>query len=396
MIYILTLLVIFICVVNFDLLGHTNKKDVVYKIILVWFIAVSGFAFNVGADIPGYMYEYDEYSWARISSWDDLMEFRHRQPGWVIVNLICHAVSGNFFFFKLVEAIFVNAVIFRFIKKYCPYIFTGILLYAVMLYLNLNFNTLRQAYSLAFFLIGFDYLVEREWIKYCIFAILAFMFHSSAIIFLIFPIFHLIRLNTTSILVILALVLTVFLGAGNFFIDNMQSLFFDLAISNGDLAVEYGDIGNKFLNYDNQELNIIGYIELILRLVIGGVAVLYNSRYRKEMPQLIGVLTIVFLVFRLFDTFIPVLFFRLMFYVQLFYIVSLATFCIDVSKKFVSKKAVLVPLLLVVMFCYTPIKALFKENPRAGITDLEQFYPYYSVFNPHTYPPRSSTFGWHK
>ena len=60
MIYILTLLAIFVCVVNYDILGNSKNKNVLYNILLIWFIAVSGFAYNVGADVPGYMYEYDE------------------------------------------------------------------------------------------------------------------------------------------------------------------------------------------------------------------------------------------------------------------------------------------------------------------------------------------------
>lgn len=399
MIYVLTLLTIIIMVVRFDVQGQRRYADAFYQILLVWFIAVSGFAFNVGADIPGYMFEYDEYKWSKIQSLDDILEFRHRQPGWVIVSLLCKFFTSNFLLFKLVEAVFVNVVIFRFIKKYCSYKFTGVLFYAVMLYLNLNFNALRQAYSLGFFLIGFDFLIEKKYVKYYIFVLLALMFHSSAAICLVFPFLQVIKINSKSVIIGVAVIFVVAVFAKSVFMDLSTNLALQLLSSDSSLMEEYGEMGNKFLGddyVDGTERSLFGYVEMVLQLIFLVVMVLFNIKHSDNLPPIIGTLTILYFAFYFLNAFIPVLFFRLMFYVQVFYFVSLATFCIDFFKVYFQNMRIASTIILIIFFCYTPIKALYAENPRSGMTDLEQFYPYSSVIDKKISPARAAEWGWHK
>lgn len=397
MIYILTLVLILYFVIRFDINGQTGQKELFYKILLVWFIAVSGLAYNIGADTPTYMYEYDDFRWSDIHSWGDLTLYRHRQPGWVLVNLLCHLFSNNFLFFKLVFAIFLNIVVFKFIKKYCPYVFSGVLLYAVMLYLNLNFNTLRQSYSFAFFLLGFDFFVEKKWVKYYFFAVIAFLFHSSASICFLFPLLQIIKINQKNLIIVFSVIVVLFLGGKVFFMGLFQNIFNNLMLSSDSLAEEYGDLGNKYITrYVKGELSLFGYIETIIKLAFGFFIVYYNWQNRKGMFQTIGFFSIMFLVFRVLNSFIPVLFFRLMFYVQPFYIISLCVFCMDFCNSYFSKKTVLIPVIVLLLICSTPIQALFNTNNRSGTPEIVQFYPYYSVFNPQIYWPRAQKWGWHE
>lgn len=398
MIYILSLLFILYLVVRFDINGKTKHKDVFFRILLIWFIAVSGLAYNVGADVPGYMYQYDEFTWSHIRSWDDLSQYRHRQPGWVLLNLLCQLISTNFVVFKLIGAIFLNVVVFRLIKKYCPYIFIGILFYAVMLYLNLNFNALRQAYSLGFFLLGFDFLVEKQYLRYYVFALLAFLFHTSAIILFAIPLLSLINVNRRTIILTLIAAFVMFVGGQTLFMGYAQEITYDLLISSNNVTEELGEIGNKFLGdkyITGEKTSLIGMISVFLDLALSAFIILFNYKNRSDMPPIIGILMVVFVIFKLLNSFIPVLFFRLMFYVEFFYIIIVATFCVDFCKKYLPKRNI-VSLLLIIFICYTPIKALYAINPRVGISNLEQFYPYYSVFNPDIYQPRAERWGSHR
>lgn len=399
MIYILSILFILFLVLRYDIKGHTSRKTYFYKILLIWFILVSGLAYNVGADVPGYMEQYDEFNWSEIHSLSDLSKYRHRQPGWVAVNLLCKLFTDNFVLFKLVEAIFVNVVIFRFIKRYCPYIFTGILLYAVMLYLQLNFNALRQAYALGFFLLGFDYLVQKKFWKYYLFALLALMFHSSAMLCLALPIVTFVRLTSKSIIIILSGVFVFFIMARSFFLENAMNLFFNLTMNNGQLAEEYGELGGKFMGekYMNDGgITLFGYIETALQLGFVFLMVLINNRKGNRINPLIGIMTVIDIIFLLLNSFIPVLFYRLMYYVQLFYIITITAFCINACKTFLPKYAPILSLSLILYFCYSPIKGLYLINPRSDMPDLVQFYPYSSIFDKTIYPPRAAEWGWHK
>ena len=49
-------------IVTYDFRGkqHTKEYNRIFNIVLFWFIAVSGFAYNVGSDIPIYMQWYED------------------------------------------------------------------------------------------------------------------------------------------------------------------------------------------------------------------------------------------------------------------------------------------------------------------------------------------------
>ena len=156
MIYIFTLVVLVVLIIRFDYKYVGEKRnnfdnhvltryDLWYGVMLIWFICVSGFAYNVGSDITIYMREYNNFGgiW-KVNTFSDILKFDNRQPGWVLLNVICASISRNFVLLKLVIAIFVNWTVFRFLRRHTKYVFTGIFFYAVILYLSLNFNALKN------------------------------------------------------------------------------------------------------------------------------------------------------------------------------------------------------------------------------------------------------------
>ena len=215
MIYIISLVIITILSIYFDFYcnGKSNKASIFYNLLLIWFISVSGFAYNVGSDIPAYMDEYDGFcQFFSFYSLSDIFTFENRQPAWVLLNIICGAISDNFLTLKLIIASFVNSCIFYFIKRRTRYYFLGVLFYSVFLYLNLNFNALRQSVSIAFFLLAYLDFADRKYGRYCAWAICAFLFHVSGIISFILPLLKYVRVNSKSLFlygIILVLLLLV-------------------------------------------------------------------------------------------------------------------------------------------------------------------------------------------
>ena len=124
MIYIYTIIALIFLIIKYDIdLYKENKSyNVWYNIMMVWFVCISGFAYNVGSDTVIYMNEYDNATWDNIHNLKDLFyDNERRQPGWIILETICHSISSNFLFFKLIIALFGNWAIFRFIKKHSEY-----------------------------------------------------------------------------------------------------------------------------------------------------------------------------------------------------------------------------------------------------------------------------------
>lgn len=61
------------CSYHFDVRSNTRYKKRTYKLMLWWFIMVSGFAYMIGSDTPLYMDNFKALRYNTIS-WDNIIE----------------------------------------------------------------------------------------------------------------------------------------------------------------------------------------------------------------------------------------------------------------------------------------------------------------------------------
>lgn len=269
MIYLITFTIFIVLIFLFDI-NNSKKKNAKlwYNLMTVWLILLSGLAYQVGADIPGYMYEYDSLAVKKIESISDLFDFKdNRQPLWVLLEYVCHSISPYFVFFKLVIAIFCNWIISRFIFKHSLYPFTALLFYSLILYLNLNFNALRQLLAISFFLLGYDSLADRKWIKYYAWCVVALLFHSSAIICFLFPLLYFIPISKKSVIIISSI-----LVVGVFFVlqSGLADLMIELVLNNTELMPDdYSELAEDyFVDVESNEANLNGMILIAFQVLL--------------------------------------------------------------------------------------------------------------------------------
>lgn len=124
------------------------------------------------------------------------------QPLWVLLSATAKSIGEDFYIFQFLHAIVVNAVIFRFIQKNTRFQFTGVLLYYFTLYPFFNFEILREALAVCFFLLSIPYYKNRKWIPYYLLITIAFLFHLSAIFLFLLPIVRNIRLEAPGLLLL--------------------------------------------------------------------------------------------------------------------------------------------------------------------------------------------------
>ena len=393
MIYLITLFFLVIFIFKYDLTGkiHDAKYNRLYYVIMWWFICVSGFAYNVGSDIPIYMKWYDEISLNDYNSISDLIDHEnHQMPGWTLLMIICKSISKNFLLPKLVISIFCNCVFFKFIKRHSQYPLITVLFYGLSLYLNMNFNALRQMIAVSIFLLSYEYLLNKKLLNYYLLVLLAYLFHSSAIVCLVFPILHLYHITKktlfmTAFLVLLIAIIFLVSDFGNI-INNI--LIVGSAYFTGDIAalaeMYLDDISGSDLNFFGQ-INII--ISLLIVIII--VSVSYDSTNKDNM---IYKLTLIYCLFYALNFSIGVVFSRLIYYVEFFYICILPFGIMQIAKK-MFKKSLLIVILLLCFLAKRPIDNLYRVNPKYDYPLLVQYYPYYSVFNPKIDPLRNNLFG---
>ena len=203
MIYVVVLLYTIFLFYRYDLKKVRYGFSFHYYTLLILVSSIVGFSYRLGTDTLAYMSYYDNYITTDIGyTLGHLSEFKY-EPIWVILNTMCKTIWDDFALVQIAVAIFVNTVIFWFIKKHSPYIFAGLFFYFIIQFWNVNFEIKRESMAISFFLIAIDNLLcdkmkIKNYIKYYAWCIPAIFCHRFAFLVLIYPLLSQIRWSKVS------------------------------------------------------------------------------------------------------------------------------------------------------------------------------------------------------
>lgn len=235
MIYIAVLLLLVSLTLRYDINEKTKYRDHCYYIMLIIFILVAGLRWRLMVDTPTYIYNfYHEYPTL------DKFSFRDypigEDPFYVLINSIVKSLVGRFYWVQLIEATFVNVLVFKYIKRHSAYIFTCLFFYAITCYTGYSMETMRASFSLVICLFAYDYILEKKWIKGYLLLFIALMFHAQTIVMFILPLFFFLRLNKIGVVF--------FIGA--FLLGIVLQHILEEYIALMEMS---GEIGDKVENY---------------------------------------------------------------------------------------------------------------------------------------------------
>ncbi|WP_195932060.1 EpsG family protein [Turicibacter sanguinis] len=151
------------------------------------FILISGFRnISVGSDLNTYYFRYKLIS---SSSWNSLIDFHEAwgfEYGFLILNKLLGFISTSPYFYIFITSAFILLSFIIFIYKYSemPY-------YSFFVFIGLNLfgtsmNLIRLYIACAIILFSIKYIYSKEAIKYFFVVFLASLFHSSALVMIIF------------------------------------------------------------------------------------------------------------------------------------------------------------------------------------------------------------------
>jgi len=193
-------------VVLYDGLEYPHWRGVLSAVCWLSLVLIAGLRYQVGGDTLSYM---EDYKWVlplQDVTWNYLAQERYNAL-WVLLNAACKSISYEFVLLQMVHALFVNSAIFYFFKRYSKRFFTAVLVYAVLYFFFYNMEIMRASMAMAVFLFGFSTLEKKQWLRYLLVVVVAFGFHSEAIVMLILPICHWlgkVEVNLRNVVVILA------------------------------------------------------------------------------------------------------------------------------------------------------------------------------------------------
>lgn len=191
--------------------GVHNKAGLWYLSFFLFFFLIAGLRYNIGGDTVGYAYNFSHYS--KLYNLTTL-EYKYwdYQPGWVFLMSFFRTITRSFILFQLCHALFINIVIFNFIKRNSTNVFLALIIYFVINYFEFNTEILRESIAVAFGLLSYKSFCNKKYILGFGFIILAFLFHVSALILVLYPLLMLVKYSKKlNIVAIVATLLIPFL-----------------------------------------------------------------------------------------------------------------------------------------------------------------------------------------
>lgn len=378
MIYFLIAALILLGIIKYDIRCNITGEKTYYKFIYLVLVLISGLAYRVGTDIVSYEYEfYNDYKDNLINILSSFTLIGNRQPGWVLTQLFFYKVFHNFLIFKIVHAAFLQYAVFWFVKKYsCNSKYTTLLFYFIFIYLQLNLNVLRESVAVAFFLFSIPYLINKDYLRYYLWAFLALMFHMSALVLFILPIVCLFRIKSWKSFLIISItfgILTIVLQS-----LNLNEIFLNLSsmlpMDNENVVAEGAEL---YLNSNKYQQEKSSFIRIFVFVIMTIIPALYCLKNKIKVSDTLIPLSFMYTIFFILNEFIPI-FYRFNSYFTIIYYLFVGLFIINFTRFNTIGPRLIVCLVLFAIYLY-PIRSYFGVNPFYGQPMYVQYYPYHSV-----------------
>ena len=233
----------------YDVTNHSSGKNIGLVIICFIFILISSLRYRLGGDA---LYYEDMYP--NLPSIGTLIEYYLNannegfQPLWLLLVACCKSITDEYVFFQLVHSIIVFALFFFFVIRNTNKPFTYILLFCLFhFYFYYVIEIQREVISVLLFMLNINNLEKNRWVNYFLISVIAFLFHLSAVILFILPLFKVIQLSKRNVYIII-------------FVSLLLPLLKDIVIENLQLFFFQENMVEKFEVYNETQFNFNGIL----------------------------------------------------------------------------------------------------------------------------------------
>lgn len=158
-----------------------NKKIYLWLSFFILFFISAFRSVNIGNDTSEYVRLFNFFG-----TENNILELSTRfEIGYVVFNKILYSLSSNHLILFIVTSLFIIGVWMIFIYKNSNMVWISVFLFINLRIYYFTLSGLRQAISMAILLISYKFLKERKFVPFLSLILIASLFHSSALIFLI-------------------------------------------------------------------------------------------------------------------------------------------------------------------------------------------------------------------
>lgn len=379
MIYLIIIISLFYLSFKYDghTVGLTNKQNSGIYYIVFWLIILAGCSKNIGGDVyVTYWPEFSKSPTLGQITFENLLDpeslpasnFKYK-PLYLLTRSLIRSLTNEFWIYHIFHAIFINTVIFIFLKKRTSYLCLSLLYYFVINYFEYNTEVIRESLAVAMGLLAFNQLEKKRILNYLLLALGAYLFHTSGLIVLLMPLgLVLNKIPSKYVLfffILLAIILPVVYAKTNF------SLIIDLL----------GALDQDQMYRLNQEVetgyNLNFYIVHYFKFLILPYLLLFFTPKKYKLKYL-G-LVYLYLLFRVMGMYSE-MFYRFGNYYAPFFWMFMATTSFAVSSYFKSRTRIIV--ILSIFFLFFSLNSIYlfsKDNSGLGIYIYQRYIPYKSI-----------------
>lgn len=158
-------------------------------LLFLFFLGFRGF---IGSDWIGY-YHFYEKAPSLLSGSDCIKDFFLKSKwndwdkGFILFAVLLKTVSANYAFFQFVNFLIEFLIFWHVFREYSLKKYIGLFLCFYFVFgggMRISLNTMRNAKSIAVFMLSLRYISEKSFFKYFVLNFFGFFFHSSAIFYI--------------------------------------------------------------------------------------------------------------------------------------------------------------------------------------------------------------------
>lgn len=216
---------------------QSSEKNKVYVLMVACFVLVflAGFRNpNYWPDTGVYLLSFTDYTPSLLDLSPENKPFGYSEWGFYLLGSIVKLFSEDSVVYFLFIAALSFVFLYRDLRRYCYYPLLGLCAYVARFYIGRNFIQIRAGLSYAIILWAVQYITRRDWKRYFFWVLVAYQFHTSAVIAIPLYFLCLIKIGKKQII---AGILLAFVIAG-FFSGFVSGIVGDVS-SDLDVATTY-------------------------------------------------------------------------------------------------------------------------------------------------------------
>lgn len=161
------------------------KKESFFFLIMAFSMAIFVGLRTSGNDTAVYRKLYEDLSETNISGidWKNLSA----APGLQCYSIILKSIGASTQDYLMITAFITVGIYLWFIRKYTDNIFLSVFYFITMGAYTFTMAAIKQTMAVAFLLIATDAAIQKKWIRYLFWIVIAELFHPYAFIYLVVP-----------------------------------------------------------------------------------------------------------------------------------------------------------------------------------------------------------------